>query len=187
MLTTRAGFRKTDLVPALGWDCPWVTSESRLDPGLCGRSIHSTMENQLEAAQRPRCSVALCCLNVTFRADQVPNFLEVIDRFTAVSVPVGVERFFVVYEFAGGAPRAHYTTRLRVSGPNGFALEQRTMEIAFTTERPNARVIMEMRRFVFPHFGQYRFTVDLADEEAGFLYINVTQGPVQGLFLPPNM
>ena len=134
----------------------------------------------------PRCSVALSCFNVTYQGGtQVPNYLEVIDIFQPTAVPAGVERFFAVYEFKDGTPGV-YTTKLRVDGPDGFSHETRTMDISFTTEMPNARIAIEVRQFVFPCFGRYRFAFLLSDQEAGHFTIDVKQGSAASFFLPPK-
>ncbi len=134
----------------------------------------------------PRCSVALSCANVTYQGGtQIPNYLEVIDLFQPPQVPVGVERFFAVFEFKDGAPGV-YTTRLRVDGPDGFVNETRTMDISFTTEVPNARVAIEVRQFVFPHFGRYKFTFVISDHDVGFFTVDVRQGSTAGFFSPPR-
>ena len=134
----------------------------------------------------PRCSVALCCANVTFQGGtQVPNYLEVIDQFNVPAVPVGVERFFAVFEFKDGAPGV-YTTKMRIDGPNNFSQELRTMDISFTTENINARIAIEIRQFVFPQFGRYKVAFLIRDDEAGYFTIDIKPGVPGGLFVPPQ-
>lgn len=134
----------------------------------------------------PRCSVALCCSNVTFQGGtQVPNYLEIVDQFNVPAVPVGMDRFFAVFEFKEGAPGV-YTTKMRVEGPNNFSTELRTMDISFTTESINVRVAIEIRQFVFPHLGRYKVAFMIRDDEAGYFTIDVKQGVPGGLFIPPQ-
>jgi hypothetical protein len=134
----------------------------------------------------PRCFVALGCMNVSFQGGtQVPNYQEVIDQFAVPVVPVGVARFFAVYELREGTPGV-YTTKMRIEGPNGFGIEQRTMDISFTTEKPNARIAMEMRQFGFPHFGRYKFALLVSDEEVGYFTIDIKLGDAGGFIIPPQ-
>lgn len=134
-----------------------------------------------------RCSTALCCANVTFQGGtQAPNYLEVIDQFNVPSVPVGVDRFFAVFELKDGAPGV-YTTKLRIEGPGDFFTDLRTMDISFTTENINARIAIEIRQFVFPDVGRYKVALQIRDEEVGFFTIDIKRGVPGGLFMPPQV
>lgn len=127
----------------------------------------------------PRCSVALACFNVSYQGgNQAANYSEIVEQLMAPTFPMQVPKFFAVYELKDGMPGV-YTTKLRITGPTGTpAIEQRLMDVMFTTEIINARVAIEMQGFVFPAPGRYKFELLLADDLAGWFHIDTKQGTV---------